>query len=160
MTEQWQELKETITEMRDNDGTSTQQEVCKFLANYMEILEKQMQQLTDAKETIIKSALKGLVKMQIEEGSVGFAVDNDPDHDVCWDDVLAWLEAQPKKGHWISHIEHCENLGAKPSGLGAYEWCSNCDCGIDTMEFHRNHYNFCPNCGAEMSGGEEDEQGT
>ena len=44
MTEQWQELKETITEMRDNDGTGTQQEVCKFLTNYMEILEKQMQQ--------------------------------------------------------------------------------------------------------------------
>ena len=40
--EQWQELKETIIEMRDNDGTGTQQEVCKFLANYMEVLEKQM----------------------------------------------------------------------------------------------------------------------
>ncbi len=44
MTEQWQELKETVTEMRDNDGTGTQQEVCKFLANLMDILEKQMQE--------------------------------------------------------------------------------------------------------------------
>ena len=44
MTEQWQELKETITELRDNDGTGTQQEVCNFLVNYMEILEKQMQE--------------------------------------------------------------------------------------------------------------------
>ena len=44
MTEQWRELKETITEMRDNDGTGTQQEVCKFLANLMDILEKQMQE--------------------------------------------------------------------------------------------------------------------
>jgi hypothetical protein len=44
MTEQWQELKETITEMRDNDGTGTQQETCKFLVDYMEILEKQMQE--------------------------------------------------------------------------------------------------------------------
>ena len=26
MTEQWRELKETIAEMRDNDGTGTQQE--------------------------------------------------------------------------------------------------------------------------------------
>lgn len=42
--EQWQELKETITELRDNDGTSTQQEVCKFLVNYMEVLEKQKQE--------------------------------------------------------------------------------------------------------------------
>ena len=44
MTEQWQELKEIITEMRDNDGTATQQEVCKFLAELMNLLEKQMQE--------------------------------------------------------------------------------------------------------------------
>lgn len=42
MNEQWQELKETIIEMRDNDGTLTQQEVCKFLANLMDVLEKQI----------------------------------------------------------------------------------------------------------------------
>jgi hypothetical protein len=54
------------------------------------------------------------------------------------------------KGHWIGHREHCENLGVMPSGLGAYEWCSNCDCGIDVREWHRNHYNYCPNCGADM----------
>ena len=40
-TEQWQELKETIIELRDNDGTATQQEVCKFLINMMFRLEKQ-----------------------------------------------------------------------------------------------------------------------
>ena len=51
--------------------------------------------MTNEKGTIIKSALKYLVKRQIEEGSVGFAVDNDHDHDCCWDDVLAWIEAQP-----------------------------------------------------------------
>lgn len=44
MNEQWQELKETIIELRDGNGTGTQQEVCKFLVNYMDILEKQMQQ--------------------------------------------------------------------------------------------------------------------
>ena len=44
MTKQWRELKETITEMRDNGGTGTQQEVCKFLVNYMETLEKQMRE--------------------------------------------------------------------------------------------------------------------
>lgn len=42
MIEQWTELKETIIELRDNDGTATQQEVCKFLANYMGMLERQM----------------------------------------------------------------------------------------------------------------------
>lgn len=55
------------------------------------------------KETIIKSALKYLVKMQIEEGSVGFAVDNDPDHDCCWDDVLAWIEAQSSEEDFVKH---------------------------------------------------------
>ena len=44
MTEQWQELKETIIELRDNDGTGTQKEVCKFLANLMDVLEKQMRE--------------------------------------------------------------------------------------------------------------------
>lgn len=53
-------------------------------------------------------------------------------------------------GHWIEHKEHCESIGAIPSGLGAYKWCSNCDCGIDVREWHRSHYNFCPNCGADM----------
>lgn len=43
--DQWKELKETIIEMRDGDGTGTQQEVCKFLVNLMEVLEKQMQEL-------------------------------------------------------------------------------------------------------------------
>lgn len=42
MIDQWNELKETIIELRDNDGTATQQEVCKFLANYMGVLERQM----------------------------------------------------------------------------------------------------------------------
>ena len=59
-------------------------------------------------------------------------------------------EQEPKTGHWISHREHCENLGVMPSGLGVYEWCSNCDCGIDVREWHRNYYNYCPNCGAKM----------
>ena len=42
MNEQWKELKETIIELRDNDGAGTQQEVCKFLANLMDVLEKQI----------------------------------------------------------------------------------------------------------------------
>jgi hypothetical protein len=41
MREQWDELKETIIELRDNNGTATQQEVCKFLFNLMNVLETQ-----------------------------------------------------------------------------------------------------------------------
>lgn len=43
MKEQWDELKETIIELRDNNGTATQQEVCQFLANLMNVLEAQME---------------------------------------------------------------------------------------------------------------------
>lgn len=41
LLEQWKELKETIIELRDNDGTGTQQDVCKFLVNLMNVLENQ-----------------------------------------------------------------------------------------------------------------------
>lgn len=69
----------------------------------------------------------------------------------CGEEYGKMLEAsKPKSGHWISHNEHCEKIGVKPSCLGAYIWCSNCDCGIDIGEFYRIHYNFCPNCGADM----------
>lgn len=68
-----------------------------------------------------------------------------------------WLDSMPTedvrpvvRGRWIGHREHCENLGVMPSGLGAYEWCSKCDCGIDVREWHKNNYNYCPNCGADM----------
>lgn len=39
--EKWNELKETIIEMRDNDCTALTMDVCKFLTNLMEILEKE-----------------------------------------------------------------------------------------------------------------------
>lgn len=42
--EAWNELKETIIELRDNGGTGTQQEVCKFLANLMSVLEEYIQE--------------------------------------------------------------------------------------------------------------------
>jgi hypothetical protein len=83
------------------------------------------------------------------------------DYDLHMGQVVRGIHALPSvtpsrpKGHWISHREHCENLGLMPSGLGAYEWCSNCDCGIDIKEFHRIHYNFCPNCGADMKESEK-----
>ena len=37
--ETWQELKETVLELRDNGGTATQKEVSDFLFNLMRILD-------------------------------------------------------------------------------------------------------------------------
>lgn len=52
MREQWNELKETIIELRDNNGTCTQQEVCQFLANLMNVLEAQMEPAADVVEVV------------------------------------------------------------------------------------------------------------
>lgn len=57
---------------------------------------------------------------------------------------------ESKKGHWICHREHCEMNNLRPSGLGSYFWCSECDCGIDSKNFSRVNYNYCPNCGCCM----------
>ncbi len=57
---------------------------------------------------------------------------------------------EPRKGHWISHSEHCKQNNLLPSGLGSYFWCSECDCGVDSKVFHRVNYNYCPNCGCKM----------
>ena len=32
--------------------------------------------------------------------------------------------------------------------------CSKC--GVSILEIHRQHYSYCPNCGAKMKGGESD----
>ena len=128
MTEQWRELKETITEMRDNGGTGTQQEVCKFLADYMETLEKQMQEPCEdciSREQAIEKAREGLYL----------------------DDVITELEWLPSvipqrpNGKWI--VISCE-----PTDIFK---CS--ECGMRVV----NPYKYCPNCGAEMIGGGEDE---
>lgn len=73
MNEQWQELKDTIIEMRDNDGTGTQQEVCRFLANLMDVLEKQMSSSEKPKDSInavltdIKAEIKALTDGDVPE---------------------------------------------------------------------------------------------
>lgn len=78
-------------------------------------------------------------------------------HSVTEEDIQAYISATPSAdvrenihGHWIEHKEYCKNLGVKPSGLGAFKWCSRCNCGIDVREWHINDYNYCPNCGADM----------
>lgn len=52
MIKQWNELKSTITELRDSGGTGTQQEVCEFLVNLMNVLQKQMSSLENANKWI------------------------------------------------------------------------------------------------------------
>jgi hypothetical protein len=65
MIEQWNELKASITELRDNGGTGTQQDVCEFLVNMMDALEKQMQEperICVAKVTLTDEQVKEAVE--------------------------------------------------------------------------------------------------
>lgn len=100
MIEQWQELKETIIEMRDNDGTGTQQEVCKFLANLMELLEKQMQESKTEKVIKMRDATpeeRELVDKYIKGISKPIGVD-------FWD-----LEQEPSRDiEEIKEIMECD----------------------------------------------------
>ena len=110
MTEQWQELKETITELRDNDGTGTQQEVCKFLANLMNVLEKQMSSSENpnkwipVSERLSKDHENVLIYLSSNQITIGLYNSHrlpfmdkpigwgaDAPHDWSSDDVIAWM---------------------------------------------------------------------
>lgn len=153
MTEQWQELKETIAELRDNDGIGTQQEVCKFLANLMDVLEKQMQE--PCEDAISRQAA-------IDENPSSFSHDHENDLISRQDaiDALYHVDeynarsvkaiktlpsAQPKIGKWILS--------------GGYWRCSECKekalLKLDKAKGNCKEYEpvrsiFCPNCGMKM----------
>lgn len=68
MSEQWDELKETIIELRDSNGTATQQEVCKFLANLMNVLEAKMGSTADVVEVV---RCKDCKYLSVRNGALG-----------------------------------------------------------------------------------------
>ena len=46
------------------------------------------------REEAIKSALKFLIRKQTEQGSWGYA-DNDDTNEVSWDEIIEWIDQQP-----------------------------------------------------------------
>jgi hypothetical protein len=123
MTEQWKELKETIVELRDGDGTGTQHEVCKFLANYMDILEKQMQQ--PCEDTISRSDMLD---------AIGHGTTYTSEELQRIIKGLPPVTPQPKTSHWID--DKCSVCGKGTEDL------------IDSREWYRGEDpNFCPFCG-------------
>lgn len=137
MTEQWRELKETIIEMRDNDGTGTQQEVCKFLANYMEVLEKQMQQPSE--DCISREEVQNLISRWLSDYLLDETREALETINYKVGDMPSVTPERPK-GKWID-----------VNGDGGLFECSKCG---DKVCCANN--NYCPNCGAEMKGGRED----
>lgn len=170
MTEQWQELKETITEMRDNDGTGTQQDVCKFLADYMEVLEKQMQQ--PCEDCISREHAKQFLYYEIER------LHDDGLYD-CFSKIIddmynelpsvtpKYTDEEIDKAQAVeqAYVDKMVELAVaetkRPKGkwmeCGGYEpWLKGYCCSLCNFTV-TNKYNYCPDCGAEMSGGGEDE---
>jgi len=139
MTEQWQELKETIIEMRDNNGTGTQQEVCKFLANYMEVLEKQTQEpCADAvsRQWLMECVNEGWIKFDTEKDRNRFI------HLVR--DIAPPVTPQPKIGHWID-----EGIYADGQNYHAFR-CSECEWHYIGNKSELVDFKYCPFCRAKM----------
>jgi len=131
MNEQWKELKETIIELRDGDGTTAQQEVCKFLANYMDILEKQMQE--PCGDAISRQAVMDALCDNCELFEQTCSSKCEEYHFLA---TLSPVTPQPKTGHWI-----------KISPANIFE-CS--ECGQNVMTSNICAYKFCHGCGAKM----------
>lgn len=130
MNDQWQELKETIIELRDNDGTSIQQELCTFLVNYMDILEKQMQE--PCGDGVSKQAVLDIVDSYSQSKSNIEDVTQDIISDIM---ALSPVTPQPKTGHWGKDSE-CPFCGY------LRQW---------------NDDNFCGHCGAKLVEPQESE---
>lgn len=162
MIEQWQELKETITELRDNDGTGTQQEVCKFLVNYMGVLEKQMQGPCD--DAISRQAVLNTLDRMDKALDTDRTVESYKELLTECYKVLPPVKQEPKTGHWIEKeywkplpydtepLDY-SNYNEKTHSERVYHYyCS--ECGRDKGEI-KPIDKYCPNCGCRMESEDE-----
>ena len=154
MTDQWQELKETIIELRDGDGTGTQQEVCKFLVNYMGILEKQMQEPCEmTAEEYRQRMIQAFHNANTDELIALCVLPTEKEFE-----HLEWLlknhyKQKTKTGYWIRWYEQKET-----------EWytdniphCKCSECGEEYDLYSSQFIKYCPNCGAKMVEPQESE---
>lgn len=162
MTEQWQELKETITEMRDNDGTGTQQDACKFLVDYMEVLEKQMQQ--PCEDAVSRTLVHEAITASIAESENPYEMwqriealppvkpkytDEEIDKAQAVEQAyvdkmveLAVAETKRPKGKWIRVVDKA----------GHWVW----ECGCKWQQ--RIATNYCPDCGSYNGGNDNGDE--
>ena len=147
MNEQWKELKETIVELRDSNGTGTQQEVYKFLANYMEVLEKQMQE--PCKDTISREDALMCLTGEIKETDTIETIIARSGRRIK--SLPSVKPQEPKTGHWI---EPQQDDGMSDP-IYYQVRCSECGFDLDPQTWHMELHQygadkFCPNCGAKM----------
>jgi predicted Zn-ribbon and HTH transcriptional regulator len=135
MNEQWQELKETITELRDNDGTGTQQEVCKFLANLMGVLEKGESLINN--DAVSRQAVLDLLKNTNNGWIINKVLQ------------LPSVTPQQKMGRWI------DSVAVQGEIAGQIVKAFNCsECGAISVfrmiDGKIVNGDLCPNCKAKM----------
>ena len=155
MIKQWNELKASITELRDNGGTGTQQEVCKFLVNLMDALEKQMQEPCD--DTVYRQAVLDALEWTWAGKKAIDAVKALPPAEpepICVAKVTL-TDEQVKEAVEKAKCEILTVLSAEPERKKG-QWTDNNDCpfcGCQPWYAHDIHtLSFCPNCGADMRG--------
>lgn len=141
MNEQWEELKETIIELRDNDGTGTQQEVCGFLANLMNVLEKQIQE--PCYDAISRQAVLDGIDTYINKAQSTGTQDDFYSFAELVVKELPSVTPKLKIGHWIE----CKDR------YDIWYKCSECEKEYD--KHYIGHIRYCPNCGAKMEEEEE-----
>lgn len=177
MKEQWQELKETIIEIRDNNKFNEDVVgVCKFLTNYMGVLEKQMQELCEYapftidelkdedtqklfrkfknQRVIVTNRGEDLISRQAVLDYIHRIFNQGTGKKKSFEFIQKYVEKLPpinptKTGHWIM-LDECANSGY---------YCSECHKKVvkegwsDTIK----KIKYCPNCGKKMVDPQESE---
>ena len=71
---------------------------------------------------------------------------------------LCMIDDMPKYGKWLfsKRLEDVYDLYGVKSWAVRYS-CSNCKFSHEFIENHTGQYNYCPNCGAKMDQGEEEQ---
>lgn len=69
----------------------------------------------------------------------------------AWDAPTIDPESLRERGEWVKREDDYCDLIIWRCSLCHAEWCFEADCDIDTKDLN---YNYCPNCGARMTGEE------
>ena len=161
MRDQWNELKASITELRDSGGTGTQQEVCKYLVSLMVVLEKQMQEPCDdclSRQQAIE-VFADVHPLDYNAQAYLEKIRSLPpaEPEITLEYIKKYCE---KRGLVILTSEFYNKMKSRLSSaeperkIGQWTDDNACPfCGCLPWFAHDIHtLSFCPNCGADMRG--------
>lgn len=161
MNEQWKQLKDTIVDIRDNNEFEHEDVtlMCRFLVNYMEVLEKQMQEPCEmTAEEYRQRMIQAFHNANTDELIALCVLPTEKEFE-----HLEWLlknhyKQKTKIGYWI--IKDCKEQGYDIGGVKTWYIqikCSECGFIKTAIEGHTGQYHYCPHCGAKMVEPQESE---